>query len=1008
MQYIETLLLLCWLSFCANATVLPDTVKTGQEYLTLAQQQEAQNNPNQAIEYYELAKGDFEQKKDNSNLAYVLTKLAHLYTSDTTTHIQAEAYLDSALQILHQHLSNNDTLTSLTWSAKADLALAQREFYQAIEYYQNSLERKRDFYGEEHSEVAHELEEIGNVYLYNLQNPYESERFHQQVLDIREKLNDQGRLLINCYYHLSFANRLRGDLDKALAYAVKVQEGYSGLPEVSPFSLVIANSLLSTVYFDLDSINEALDYNKQAIEIGKQVSGINLSAHHNNQARYFFKNQAYDSSLYYIQLAMEGQTNAELLATSYQFLGNVYREQEKLELAFTNYRKSRSLKEAIFSNYHPQLATLYTELGQAFETSQQIDSALFYYKLGLENARVSQKTDTDSTLIRLEDDFATIEVSLIKIINTLVKQYGQTQDTNHLKSVLPYFKMFDQFMDLSRSDFSTEGAKLILSGNNKSVYEKAIAGCYQLFQIDQSDSLLRLAFHFMEKSKAVVLLESIRATNRNQQFLPDSITQQYQSLQAQLAYCQARLAEIEQQPDSVSNIVEWQQKSAKILRELEVMDDYVQHNYPNYYAITNNGFTVSLDTLQKGLNKHEAVISYFWGDSAVYAMLIAEDRIALHQAKNIDQLQISIGQYQDVLANDNISDPSYTNFLRFQESALSLYQSLLAPFNLDTTIQHLTIVSDGELATIPFESLITSTVETTPNDIRYEDLPYLIHHYNFAYELSSSVAFWNKQRISEAEYDNLDVVAFGIKNFEYLSKQHQYPSLGGAEDEVQYVKEKFPQAQLFLNEKATEKAFKQYASEANLLHIATHGMADQENPFNSRFIFYPNQQEDGTLFLHELYDMSLQAQLLILSACESGVGKYYAGEGSFSLARSFIYAGCQSVIMSLWEINDRLTTQMVTAIYSQLAEQVVTNEALQKAKIGFIRQGRLAHPKCWAGMVLLGNTQTKFVPANYNSYTVAFIAGSAVLILIYLARLLLRRQKLNELFIKLGARWQKA
>ncbi|MEM6845320.1 MAG: CHAT domain-containing tetratricopeptide repeat protein [Bacteroidota bacterium] len=1004
MQYIETLLLLCCLSFCAHATTLPDTVKTGKEYLTLAQQQEAQENIEQAIEYYELAKGDFRRENDNSNLAYVLTKLAYFYISDSASRHKAEPYLDSAQSILQEPFPEGDTLNALLWSTKAELALAQEDYDKAIEYYQESLKIKEAFYGENHLKVASTRELIGDVYLYYLQNPYASETYYQKARDIRELVSGHDRLFYNTIYSLAYANRLRGDYDKALSYAFEVQRGYDSVPDATPYNFLTANSLLGTIYLDLDSIDKALYYNRNAIEIGRKIPEEDLSLHYNNQAEYFFQNQAYDSSLYYIKLAMDGQTDTELLATSYQFLGNVYREQRKLEPAFENYQRSKKLKEAIFGDYHAQLATLYIDIGQGFEVSQSMDSALYYYQLGLKSARISeQQSEISVTTIQLEDDLGPIEEALVKIADIRLKQYGQTNNSSHLKKALPYFKTFDRFMDLSRADFSTEGAKLILSGNNKSTYENAIASCYYLFQSNPSDSLLRLAFYFMEKSKAMVLLESIRETNQNQRLLPDSIIQQYQSLQARLAYYQSELIKLERKPDETDTFIEWQQKRADVLQELEKLDDEIQNSYPNYSAFAGNNFTISLDTLKNSLPNNKAIISYFWGDSTAYAMLVTRDYTRLHQIKNIDQLRVSVNQYRDVLVNDDINDPSYVNFLNFQESALNLYEYLLAPLQLDTTIQHLTIVTDGELSAIPFEGFITSTVETKPNNIRYEDLPYLIYRFGFSYELSSSVAILNSQRAKREE--ELSVVAFGIKDFEPLSGQRSYLPLVGAEEEVNYVREKFPQAQLFLNEMATEASFKQYASRADLLHIATHGVADRENPFDSRFIFYPTQGEDGTLYLHELYNMSLEAQLLILSACESGVGKYYVGEGSFSLARSFMYAGCHSVLMSLWEINDRLTTRMVTNIYDQLVEQMTTEEALQQTKLAFIKQGRLAHPQCWAGMVLLGNTPTKFTPSIFANYTTVVVSGTIALSIL-LILWLLRRYKRTEWLAKLGIQRQ--
>ncbi|MEM9829566.1 MAG: CHAT domain-containing tetratricopeptide repeat protein [Bacteroidota bacterium] len=976
MQYIETLLLLCCLSFCAHATTLPDTVKTGKEYLTLAQQQEAQENIEQAIEYYELAKGDFRRENDNSNLAYVLTKLASFCISDTATHHQAKIYLDSAQLILDKEQIENDTLDALTWYTKARLAKAQREFSAAIKYFKESLRLKQKYYGEAHLEVAEDLDQIGRVYLYNLQNPYASEPYHEQALNIRERRGDQSRTRVNCLYHLTYVYRLKGDFDKALAYGYRVLQGYENMVERSYGNVILANSVLGSIYYSMDSIAIALSYNRKAIELAKEkriVQGISL--HYNNQAEYYFQQGKYDSTIYYAELALKYQPALINLANSYQFLGNAYRKKGESDYAFRNLRKSKKIKETIFDSHHTQLATLYVDLGRAFAMNQQIDSAKYYYQQALVNARISQKdTNNNSILIQTGDDLITIQEAVIGITDALSEQYEQSCNQEYLAQALPYFITFDRYMDLSRKNFSTEGSKLTLSSDHKKTYEQAIASSYQLFRSNPTDSLLQWIFHFTEKSKAMVLLESIHQAERSQRILPDSLKKSYQSLQAQLAYYQSRLIDAERDSSASSTVAELQIENANILRELESLNEYIQTHYPSYYNIAYEDMTVQLDTFRKYIPPHQPVVSYFWGDSAVYALLIASDKVKIHRVEDMTTLREAIIKYQDVLVNDVVGDPSYAKFLQFQESAYTLYRLLLEPllFGDTTNIKYLTIVPDGNLTAIPFESLITSTVETNQNDIRYERLPYLIRQYNISYEFSLSIAFGEHNDKAETADKKPTVTAFGIKNFENLPWKQQYLPLGGAEREVRYMKEKFPQTKMFLNAKATEAQFKQHAPEADILHIATHGIADTENPFASKFIFYPSEKEDGILYLYELYDIPLKAQILLLSACESGMGKHYVGEGNFSLARSFVYAGCKSVMMSLWQVNDIITEQLIQGIYDRL-EHYSINEAVRRTKLALLEEGLYTHPQCWASIVPMGKSNLKYPNTLNGDYIVIVI-----------------------------------
>ena len=626
-------------------------------------------------------------------------------------------------------------------------------------------------------------------------------------------------------------------------------------------------------------------------------------------------------------------------------MANGYRGKGQLDQAFRNYRKSQALKESIFDGHHSQLATLYTDMGQAFAMKQHVDSARHYYRKALASAKISQPdTGLDTDLfIQAGDDLGPIKEASVAMSSLLVAQYEQTKDAQYLAEALPYFRLFDRFMDLSRRGFSTERAKLLYSATHKAIYERAIASCYRLYQIAPSDSLLQDVLHFMEKNKALVLLESIHQAERYQRVLPDSLARRDQSLRARLAYIQSELIFAQQQEDAAAAVSDWQQKKAEAMRTAERLDQYIRIQYPNYYEATYRDLTIRLDSLQRQVKAQHPLVSYFWGDSAVYALLITTDTVRIHRVDAVDTLRETIRRYRAVLVNDAVYNPSYANFQQFQRSAHRLYRWLLEPLLTHEPVEHLTLVPDGDLTTIPFESLITSPIATKENKIRYGKLPYLIRAYGISYEFSLSLAAQRRTVVASDE-DAQQVVVFGIKDFDALSEDQHYPALAGAEREVRYVQEKFPQAKVFLNDQATEAQFKQTAPQADVLHLATHGRADLDNPFTSQFIFHPEGSEDGILHLYELYDLPLKARLLLLSACESGVGRHFVGEGNFSLARSFVYAGCQSVVMTLWQVNDLFTEQLIKGTYDRLAKQQTIGEAVRNTKLAMIERERTPTP----------------------------------------------------------------
>ncbi|MDF9797966.1 CHAT domain-containing protein [Catalinimonas alkaloidigena] len=971
MQYYFTLIFLLGIQICIAAPYLNDTVDAIHDQIAEADQYKAEGRDELAIQTYESAKKHLMALEENVHLVKVLNQLASLYSSDTTNWSKAIASLDTARLIFSISLSENDTLLALTWITNAELNIEARRFTQAIECYLKALEIKKDYYGENHLSVAELLEKIGGIYLYDLQNPYSALSYFERFVEQREKLGVLGRSYINGYYSLASASRHLGDYDKALAYAHLVRDSYENLDDVTTFDRVISNSLLANIYYDMDSINDALNFNKNAITyatLGQILQTHVIPILNANQARFFFRKGEYDSTISFANQALKADAGKDITAKSYQFLGNAYWKKGRLREAFRYYRKSKEVKEHLYKEKHTQLATLYVDIGRAFATAQQTDSAIHYYQKGLQSSKISDEGEENALDLNIEagDDLETIQEALHAVTDLLFKQYLLHDDQEYLEKSLPYFKLFDRFMGLSRANFTTEGSKLILSANYKSTYEKAIAACYQLYQSQPEDSLLNYIFQYMEKSKAMVLLESIQKGERYKNILPDSLTQREQSLKAQLAYLESEITAQEQKKSELLNSSALQIQKANVLRELELYSQHIESYYPNFHQLTHQSPTVTLDRVRAKLTEDQALISYCWGDTAIYVLMIATDTVKVHQVHDFSSVQVTIERYQDVLVNDDINGPSYANFLKYQESAYQLYQLLLAPVIEGKDKAELIIVLDGDLTTIPFESFVKAKVDTQKDFVSYEKLPFLIHDHEISYEFSASIAFGEKQRKTNFDDKKLRIMAFGINDFNKLNGD--LPSLIGAEREVRYVQQVFPEATVFLNEEATEKRFKQNAPGADILHIATHGIADMANPFASHFIFFPDDEEDGNLNLYELYSLPLQAKLLLLTACESGLGKHFVGEGNFSLARSFVYAGCKSVLMSLWQIDDFQTQALMNRIYNHLAQEPKVSKAIRNAKLDLINESTYAHPQCWAGVVPLGNAELTFPDTSYQLY----------------------------------------
>jgi CHAT domain-containing protein len=185
---------------------------------------------------------------------------------------------------------------------------------------------------------------------------------------------------------------------------------------------------------------------------------------------------------------------------------------------------------------------------------------------------------------------------------------------------------------------------------------------------------------------------------------------------------------------------------------------------------------------------------------------------------------------------------------------------------------------------------------------------------------------------------------------------------------------------VFNGEDATEDNFRKYAEKYDILHLAMHAFINDSLPAFSSFAFTQNNSEDltknGLLNTTDIYNFKLNAKLIVLSACNTGTGQLKKGEGIMSLARGFLYAGCPSIIMSLWEVDDESGTQIMTSFYKNLKKGKTKDEALRAAKLEYLNSvsSRRAHPHYWLGFVNIGDNSPLYISYDFYFFVILILA----------------------------------
>lgn len=241
----------------------------------------------------------------------------------------------------------------------------------------------------------------------------------------------------------------------------------------------------------------------------------------------------------------------------------------------------------------------------------------------------------------------------------------------------------------------------------------------------------------------------------------------------------------------------------------------------------------------------------------------------------------------------------------------------------------------------------------------YKDLPYLIKRYSVHYEFSAGLMLQKSKHKQASE--SLSIFLCAPVSFPEKDNLNELP---GTASEVKDISDLFAgkniNGVLYTKQDANERVVKSgKLKNFSLLHFATHGIVDEKNPELSRIYLQDAEAEDGNLFAGEIYNLELNANLVTLSACQTGLGKISKGEGVIGLSRALTYAGAKNIIVSFWSVADQSTAILMKAFYQNLLTNNNTindySESLRKAKLALMNNVEYSAPYYWAPFILIGN-----------------------------------------------------
>ena len=841
----------------------------------------------------------------------------------------------------------------------------------AISNFEKALKIYFESFGESHPDIAKSYNSMGVVYFYQGKIKKTIEYF-EKALEIKLSLLGEDDIsLAYSYNNLAIINLKLGKLDKSLIYHKKALSLIISAQGKDHPNVAKSYGGIGNVYSRLKKYNVAEKYYKKAITIhlvANKKSPHSLATAYRNLGvlktdlgKYKDAIENHEKSLkIYKETVDEIHTD---VGACYNNLGVAYSRQKKFDIALMYFEKALKIYLEIHGEEHPKTARVYLNAGSVFQEIGNFENAIKYFKdarnaLSFSNIESSRKVSSIPDLINI----------LYMTGKLYQERYVKNSDVEFLFQSRDWLEYAIAMLDYQSFNLRI-GSKSKLVDDAFTIFSEAAITNILLFETTNNFDYLRESFNFSERVKSYLLYAAMQESNAlSYATLPDSILIQEYDLRTSINYYEKqRQQQLFIDQDEMDSIVlEINSLLFDLNKNYEELKINLEINYPEYYRLKYDLSTVNLENVQREmLGANETMLEYFVGDSSIFIYVINQDNYNVHEIKKDFPLEEWVKTFREA-NNKN----SYTKKMKdYCDVANDLYQKLIAPV-ADDLKDNLIIIPDGILGYLPFEALLVEPV----TDNKYQNFHkyhYLIKDKQISYCYSATLLqqMRDQKHKEKAEKDFLAFAPFYDGDTTMLEKLFRYADpkdkkplapLPKSGEEVFGIK-RIVGGDIYLNEDATEESFVSLASNYRIIHLATHGKANDKVGDYS-FLAFTEQKdsiENELLYVRDLYNLQLNADMVVLSACETGIGELQRGEGIISLARGMTYAGAKSIITSLWSVEDGRTKDIMISFYEYLKAGKTKDGALRLAKLDYILDEKndrsKVHPFYWSGFIGIGD-----------------------------------------------------
>ncbi|MBX2922332.1 MAG: CHAT domain-containing protein [Chitinophagaceae bacterium] len=728
-----------------------------------------------------------------------------------------------------------------------------------------------------------------------------------------------------------------------------------------PLKIGFENNI-ATILNRLGRYEEALEKYKKLLAYKRFTDNISL-----NIGNIYMMMDKYKNALYYFHYSNRIKPSPELL----NYIANAHLMLKQYDSAahyLTLFNNKIARQEGRLNKITLGVHELYS--GDYYALTGEPFKALQHYQQSV----IGMMYDYSDTSIYSNPSGFSGTTSSFNLFNALIKKadcfeklYRVDKEIQYLRASFDAYQSAIQLAAYLEGTMDTDEARIFLKRNNNVAYNKSIDLAIELYDLTRDEELLWKGYYTVERNKASVLVANLKEFEvKNKMQVPDMLLQREREIKYNIARLQIKMDKQENENAEELN-------AEKRNYELELA--LLQQKIRQYTGLNEERNNISIqshaEALQNSIGKNQALLDFYFSEAFVYIFAVTQkdieyERIPVHEI-NMEAIEsLQKGLQQTGKLNGALAD----------SVVKALFTKCITPFL--PVIKDKTewiILPDGVFYYFPFEILVN------PANGRM-----LIEDYAISYNVTTRFITDHEAAVHYKKPSLLAMAPFTSKETYLYSDSIILDRLPATRQEVEGLKGK-----ILFDGSATKDSFLQSSNHYDILHLATHAVMDVHKPSQSFIAFYP---EDSTrpdsykLYLNELYNLNFDStRLMLLSACETGVGQFVAGEGVMSLSRGVLYAGCPSVVTTLWPANDQSTAYIINRFYRYMDKGYDLTNALRLSKLDFIKQNpKQMHPSYWAHLVLIGQTRPLYESPFTSKWAymlggMALLLGSIVLIL---------------------------